>query len=74
MTVVTKFGTLRSVLGSNYLSLTSINLFGTIDGDDISCLKIMASSTTGGNLQNIDISGVRITSYGNYYNVSGNKY
>ena len=69
---VTTAGTMKSLLGSDYLNITSLKVTGSINGDDIYYLRKMLGSSdfseTGwGKLTTLDLSEATIVKGGDWY-------
>ena len=65
-------GTLKKVLGEDYLKIHSLQVSGPLNGDDIYCLRKMLGSTdfnevNRGKLTTLDLSGARIVEGGEWY-------
>ena len=58
-------GTMKSLLGSDYLNITSLKIVGPINGDDVSCLRGMLGSK--GKLTTLDLSEASIVEGGGKY-------
>lgn len=72
---ITKSGTLKEVLGKDYMDITFLKVIGNINGTDIQILREMAGSDVEGNdtkgqLQILDISKCNIVEGGNTYILS----
>lgn len=65
---VSEPGTLSDLLGDNILTVTSLAVSGTIDGDDIQCLRKMAGADAqeSGSLMYLDLSKAEFEG-GSYY-------
>lgn len=71
-------GTLKSLLGSNYLNINALKIEGPINGDDIYYLRKMLggsdfSDANWGKLTTLDLSKATIEKGGEYYYVDSNK-
>lgn len=71
-------GTLKSLLGSNYLSINALTIEGPINGDDIYYLRKMLgghdfSSANRGQLTTLDLSKATIEKGGDYYYADSKK-
>ncbi len=69
---VTTAGTMKSLLSSDYLSITSLKIVGYINGDDIYYLRKMLggsdfSEANWGSLTTLDLSEATIVEGGGYY-------
>ena len=69
---IAKAGSMKSLLGSDYLNITSLKVIGPINGDDIYNLRQMLggdnfSETNWGKLSEIDLSEATIVEGGGYY-------
>ena len=65
-------GTMKELLGSDYLSVTSLKVVGPINGDDVRCLRQMLggsgySLVESGKLETLDLSDARIVEGGGWY-------
>ena len=65
-------GTMKSLLGSDYLNITELKIDGPINGDDIYYLRKMLggrefSVSSRGKLTKLDLSDAKIVSGGDYY-------
>ena len=66
-------GTMKNLLGKDYLSITSLKVVGPINGDDVYYLRKMLggdnfSSADWGKLEKLDLSDARIVEGGGWYN------
>ena len=61
---VKEAGTMKKLLGSDYLNITSLKVIGPINGTDIYYLRKMFNS---GKLTTLDLSEARIVEGGDYY-------
>lgn len=69
---VTKAGTMKKILGTDYLNITSLKVVGQINGDDVYYLRKMAgasyfSEAERGNLTTLDLSEATIVGGGEWY-------
>ena len=69
---IAEAGTMKQLLGSDYLNITSLKVVGPINGDDISCLRQMLGyrgyrDTDKGKLTSLDLSDASIVKGGSYY-------
>lgn len=64
-------GTLKSLLGDNYLDFNSLKVIGPINGNDIYCIREMIGGSPDelirGNLSNLDLSEASIVEGGSWY-------
>ncbi len=70
--VLSEAGTLKSLLGDDYLSIKSLKIVGPINGDDIYCLRKMLggaefSKVNRGVLTTLDLSEATIVKGGGWY-------
>ncbi|MBO5381599.1 MAG: leucine-rich repeat protein, partial [Bacteroides sp.] len=76
---LSKAGTLKELLGSDYLNISSLKVVGPINGDDIYYLRKMAggdnfSKIDWGKLTTLDLSEATIVEGGDYYYETDNKH
>ena len=70
---IAKAGTMKTLLGSDYLNISSLKIVGPINGDDVYYLRKMLgarnsfSETEWGKLTTLDLSEARIVEGGEYY-------
>ena len=76
---ITEAGTMKQLLGDDYLNITSLKVVGPINGDDISCLRQMLGGNIKydvniekGKLTSLDLSDAWIVEGGSYYYYSSN--
>lgn len=72
---LTEAGTMKKLLGDDYLNITSLKIIGPINGDDIRLLRNMAgvdvlNQETEGQLRVLDLSDAEIVEGGDYYATS----
>ena len=69
-------GTMKSLLGEDYLKITTLKIVGPINGDDIYYLRRMLGYMNDGELTTLDLSEAIIKEGGDYYyrDVSGIPY
>lgn len=69
-------GTMKSLLGEDYLQITTLKIVGPINGDDIYYLRRMLGYMNDGDLTSLDLSEAIIKEGGDYYyrDVNGNPY
>ena len=65
-------GTMKQLLGDNYLKITSLKIVGPINGDDVVCLRQMLGAdefeeTERGKLAGLDLSEASIVEGGTWY-------
>lgn len=78
-TIITA-GSLKAILGDDYLNITSLKVIGPINGDDIKTIREMVGvdeneNETSGILAKLDISEASIISGGSsYYHIGMNEY
>ena len=72
---ISKAGTMKSLLGDDYLNITSLKITGPINGDDIYYLRKMSGGYDSaiGNLNTLDLSEATIVAGGDYYNIQYNE-
>ena len=73
---ITEAGTMQQLLGDDYLDITSLKIVGSINGDDVRCLRQMLgasefSETERGKLTTLDLSKAQIVEGGDYYHKGG---
>lgn len=69
---IAKAGNLKSILGDDYLNMTSLKIVGSINGTDIKCIREMAGrdineNETEGKLTDLDLSEATIVEGGDGY-------
>ena len=69
---VAEAGTMKQLLGDDYLNITSLKVVGPINGDDVRCLRQMSGgiefdNTEKGKLTSLDLSKASIVEGGSYY-------
>lgn len=65
-----KAGTLKDILGENYLDIISLKIIGPINGDDVNTLRHMLGFMKNGKLTTIDLSEASVVSGGEYMTYS----
>lgn len=65
-----KAGTLKDILGENYLDIISLKIIGPINGDDINTLRHMLGFMENGKLTTLDLSEASVVSGGEYMTYS----
>lgn len=61
-----KAGTLKDILGENYLDIISLKIIGPINGDDVNTLRHMLGFMKNGKLTTLDLSEASVVSGGEY--------
>ena len=71
-----KAGTLKDILGENYLDIISLKIIGPINGDDINTLRYMLGFMKNGKLTTLDLSEASVVSGGEYetYDIDNGAY
>ena len=71
---ITEAGTMKQLLGDDYLNITSLKVVGPINGDDVRCLRQMLGgdiedgvTIDKGSLTSLDLSDASIVEGGSYY-------
>ena len=71
---ITEAGTMKQLLGDDYLNITSLKVVGPINGDDVRCLRQMLGgdiedgvNIDKGSLTSLDLSDASIVEGGSYY-------
>ena len=71
---ITEAGTIKQLLGDDYLNITSLKVVGPINGDDVRCLRQMLGrgieyndNIEKGKLTSLDLSDASIVEGGSYY-------
>ena len=71
---ITEAGTMKQLLGDDYLNITSLKVVGPINGDDVRCLRQMLGGAIEsgvnidkGSLTSLDLSDASIVEGGSYY-------
>ena len=71
---ITEAGTMKQLLGDDYLNITSLKVVGPINGDEVRCLRQMLGgdieddvNIEKGKLTSLDLSKASIVEGGNYY-------
>ena len=71
---ITEAGTMKQLLGDDWLNITSLKVVGPINGDDVRCLRQMSGGNIEegvniekGKLTSLDLSKASIVEGGNYY-------
>ena len=71
---ITEAGTMKQLLGDDYLNITSLKVVGPINGDDVRCLRQMLGgdieygvNIDKGSLTSLDLSDASIVKGGSYY-------
>ena len=71
---ITEAGTMKQLLGDDYLNITSLKVVGPINGDDVRCLRQMLGGNIEdgvniekGSLASLDLSDASIVKGGSYY-------
>ena len=65
-----KAGTLKEILGENYLDIISLKIIGPINGDDVNTLRHMLGFMENGKLTTLDLSEASIVRGGEYMTYS----
>jgi len=80
-TTISEAGKLKSLLGQDYLNITSLKVVGPINGDDVLCLRQMSAASgipyaEQGKLTKLDLSEASVVEGGNFYyeNTSSKQY
>lgn len=63
-----KSGTMKELLGDNYMDIVSLKIVGPINGDDLYYLHKMSHWNGGGKLTTLDLAEASIVEGGNRYN------
>ena len=71
---IAEAGTMKQLLGDDYLNITSLKVLGSINGDDVRCLRQMSggdieygNNIEKGSLTSLDLSDASIVEGGSYY-------
>jgi len=65
-----KAGTLKDILGENYLDIISLKIIGPINGDDVNTLRHMLGFMKNGKLTTLDLLEASVVSGGEYMTYS----